>query len=200
MAANINLLPSQATEGDAQSQTHKALILGSTVVLAITIIAVLGLFVGKLVIESQLNDVNNNIKTQTAHIAEKKQVEGVYRNVTAKLTSLQTFFGKQKHYSAVLAALTATLPQSMRLTDLSMVTTNDATMTGDVSSYADLSGFFTKFKSAGPVATTATVATAPYFLHPMLVNITRNDQSGSITFTIKFSIAPTLLSSTGGAK
>jgi Tfp pilus assembly protein PilN len=188
MAQDINLLPEQ-TEDQSKVKQNKLITQISVVVLAVTIVAVVGLFAAKLALQAQLNSLGQQIATQENRIQAKKNEEGVVRTIDAKLTTLSTFFASQKHYSNFLNQFTKTLPTTMTLTDLSVDTKNQATIAGKVSTYSDLAGFFDKLRTASASDNSST----PYFAKPTLTSISRDDSSGQIKFTVTFTLSPQVL-------
>lgn len=209
MPQDINLLPEQTGEDKQQAKQQKLISQVSVVVLAITILAVVGLFATKLIIQARLDSLDKNIATQDQRIQAKKSEEGVYRALDAKLTSLSSFFATQKHFSTFLREFSKTVPDSMTVTDMLVDTKNQATITGKVSTYADLAGFYDKLRKAGEAAPmepgmdmqSSAAATAdsnsqpanPFFKDPLLTSISRDDQSGAITFIISFTLSPRVL-------
>jgi Tfp pilus assembly protein PilN len=208
MAQDINLLPEQSGEDKQQLKQRKLIAQVSVVVLGITIISVIALFAGKLFMQARIDGLDKEITTQDQRIAAMKNEEGIYRSLDAKLTSLTTFFSTQKHFTTFLREFSKTVPDSMKVTDMNVTADNAATITGKVGTYADLAGFYEKLRQAGPStssgagqsaspsATPAAVRpSAPYFTQPVLMTISRDEQSGSITFTIKFGLSPQVIAS-----
>ena len=192
MPQDINLLPEQDVENKSQIKQRRLINTLSGVILGLTILTVVGLFIGdKIIIRGQLDALAKDMTVQSGRIEARKTQEGIYRSLAAKITRLDTFFTAQKHYSNFLKELSATFPQSMRLTDLTIDLTQNVTVTGSAASYADLSGFFAKLGQAGPKV--ATGSARPYFIAPLLTSISRNEQSGDISFALKFSLSPQVL-------
>jgi Tfp pilus assembly protein PilN len=198
MPQDINLLPQQSADVTPQQKTHKMLNTASILLLVLAIGASVGVLVGRLGIEAQSASVNSAIKAEEAKLTELKAKEEVYQVLVMKLTEVKSFLAKQKHYSQFFTAFNATLPQSVRVTDMQINENEEVSVTAATNSYADLSGFFTKLKSA-TVGSEQSAASA--FVNPLLTAITRNEQSGDITFTIKFTLDKQLTSvSAGGAQ
>ncbi len=187
MAQDINLLPSQTAEVTPKVRQQKMLTTVSVVVLIITIVAVGGLFAGKLALQASLTSIDNSINTETQKVQTYKEAEGVYRALDTKLTSLSNFFATQKHYSTFLTQFSQTVPASMQLTDMSVDASDIATISGTVTTYADLAGFYDKLRTQGA---TSDNEESPYFTKPALVMIGRDDQSSTIAFTVTFSLTP----------
>ena len=191
MAEDINLLPQQGEENKAELHQRRMLNQVGSIVLAIAILLTVVLGGAKIVLEQQIRSVGAEISQHEAHIQSMKSQEGVYRSLTSKLTALAAFFGTQHHYSTVLNELAKTMPSSVKLTDITVLDTQEATITGSADSYADLAGFYNKLSQAG-AAKGSTVGL--YFVQPKLSSISRNDASGLITFSMKFSVGNKLLS------
>jgi Tfp pilus assembly protein PilN len=212
MAQDINLLPDQTGEDKQQLRQRKLITQVSAVVLALTIVAVIGLFAAKLALQAQLDSLDKNIATQDQQIQAKKNEEGIYRALDAKLTNLSTFFTTQKHFSTFLSQFSKTVPDSMTVTDLSVTAANLATVNGKVSTYADLAGFYDKLRTAGPAATMSedmdmneasssampdmsSLPADPYFTNPTLLSISRDEQTGTINFSVSFTLSQQVLAS-----
>jgi Tfp pilus assembly protein PilN len=202
MAQDINLLPEQAGPDSQQTKQRKLVGQVSIAILSITILAVIGLFAAKLLLQARVDGLDKNIATQDQRIQAKKTEEGIYRSLDAKLTSLSTFFASQKHYSTFLDQFSKTVPNSMTLTDMSVAADNKATISGKVATYADLAGFYDKLRTASKSASgqpssasaSATVnASAAYFTSPTLVSISRDEQSGQINFSMTFTLTPLVI-------
>lgn len=202
MAQDINLLPEQTGEDKQQVKQKQLIAQVSVAVLAVTIVAVIGLFSAKLVLNAQTDAVNKKIAVQSGRIEAKKTVEGVYRSLDDKLTALSAFLAGQKHYTTFLVKFSQTVPNSMTLTDMNSTSANLVTISGKVNSYSDLAGFYQKLSTAGPTAAnsnqasdsaTPATSTTPYFVSPTLLTITRDDPSGPITFTMSFTLSPLVL-------
>jgi cell division protein FtsL len=189
MAQDINLLPDQTGEDKQQVHQRQLITRVSVVVLVITIVIVAGLFATNLWFQSQLDGINQNIATQTKRIDDKRDAEGIYRSLDDKLTALSTFFVSQKHYSTFLNQFAKTMPASLKLTDMSVTADNKTIISGQVPTYADLAGFYDKLRTAAP----AGKGTAAYFTSPLLTTISRDDQSGTIGFSMTFTLSPQVL-------
>jgi Tfp pilus assembly protein PilN len=207
MAQDINLLPEQSGEDKQKLQQRKMLTQVSVGVLVLTIVAVAGLFAGKLFLQVRSGNLDKDIAAQDQRIKAKHNEEGVYRTLDAKLTSLSSFLAGQKHFSTFFENFSQTVPDSMSLTDVTIDENGLATITGKVSTYADLAGFYDKLRMAEPehdmenmdisqasmAATPEMTVENPYFVNPRLASISRDDQSGAINFQISFTLSPDVL-------
>ena len=209
MAQDINLLPEQSGEDKQKLKQRKLVTQVSVVVLVLTIVAVATLFGAKLFLQARASGLDQEIATQEQRVQAKKSEEGIYRALDAKLTSLSTFFASQRHFSNFFEQFEKTVPDSMRLTDVTVTKEGLATITGNVSNYADLAGFYEKLRMAGPMSEEHEMqmaqssdsammeehVSAPYFVSPSLASISRDEQSGAINFQISFTLSPEVLAS-----
>ena len=190
MADNINLLPQQNEESTQQVRQQKMVNQVSAVALIIAIVAVVGLFAGKFALDQQINSVNANIDGLTQRIQAKNAEEGIQQSLTSRIDNLQAFISNQNKYSDYLAALSKTVPTSLKLTDMLVTEEQEATLTGTVANYADLAGFYTKLHRSGAPSGSDE---GTHFVNPMLTSISRPTGSDPIEFTLTFTISPTLL-------
>ena len=190
MADNINLLPQQSEENTQQNRQRKMVNQVSAIVLVLAILTVVGLFAAKFALEQQLNAIASDIQTQTDRIQAKKNEEGIQKSLIQRIRGLDAFFTQQHHYSDFLTEFNKTLPTSLSLSDMLIASDQKVTLTGSVSSYADLAGFYAKLAMSG-APSGSEVGT--HFLNPMLTTISRNAETGEIEFGLTFNIDPSLL-------
>jgi Tfp pilus assembly protein PilN len=189
--ADINLLPDQTGEDKQKLHQQQLTTKVSVIALILTIVVVAGLFGTNFWLNNQIGNTNDQIDVQANRIQQKKTDEAIIRSLDGKLTTLSTFLVSQKHYSTFLNQFVKTMPESVRLTDLSVTEANAVTITGATTSYADLAGFYDKLRQAG------SDADQPYFANPVLTAISRDAETGSITFSMAFSLT---LPDTAGAQ
>lgn len=196
MAEDINLLPVQGEENKAEVRQKKMIktVSVAALVIVIAIVAVLGGV--KLALAAQVSSVEKQISQHTAEIEAKSKEEYTLRALSAKLTQLSTFFASQNHYSTTLTELVKTMPTSIKATNINVDDQRVVTFMGTTSSYADLAGFYTKLLQAGA---SGEGQSGTYFQNPTLTTISRSEQSGEITFTMTFALAPAALVAPTGA-
>lgn len=185
---NINLLPDQTVEPTPAAKQNKMLTQLSVIVLVVTIVVTAAILAVKfLYINTQLSSLETQTTEQRQQIASRQAVEGVYRSLANQLSAAESFIGSQKHYSRFLTEFGKTVPSGVILTQMSVDASQQVTIMGTSTGYADLSGLQAKLAAVGGQNIKF------YFTNPAVTSISRTDQSSPIQFTASFSIAPTLV-------
>ena len=137
----INLLPEKVRRERKKGRVKQVSTFGMVAVLVGVAAISLGIFIFKLVLDREIENLEDQIENQRRRIKAREELEIKVRSLGEKVKALGDIFEKEEHYSFLLEELSSILPSEITLADLKVNSPTLAEISGTASSYVDLARF-----------------------------------------------------------
>lgn len=186
MPVNINLLPDIKSEEKKRKKLLKTINIIAVVVTVILLVAMGGVITVRGMLGSKLAAISSDLEKQEKIIDEEMETESLLVGLQGHLGSISTILQSRKKYSVFLDNFTNYVPQSIRITDMTVSSSGTVIINGESPSYEKLAGFIVVLSDSGKNESTSEAGQTGGAIYKdvTLVSVSKSETEGSVRFSL----------------
>lgn len=183
---NINLLPDTKSKQEKQQVIIQKFNRIFLLVAVIFLLSAIGSFIVKQIISQNLVSMNKEIQAQAKIIKENEETEGLLYGIKNRLSSVTGILQGRQKYSFFLTNFSKYVPQSIKISDLTIADVNKVVINGEAPSYEKVAGFLLVLSGETAPEGESTTIDKKIFSNVSLITISKTTTGGNVTFSISF--------------